>query len=129
VKTVVEPFQETAVARVLRRESRRGGQSFLVCPRIQDIEPMEGRLKALVPELRITVVHGKLPAGDIDEAMMSSANLKSDVLLTTNIVESGLDLPRVNTIVVWRSDRFGLAQLHQLRGRVGRGAAQASHCS
>jgi transcription-repair coupling factor (superfamily II helicase) len=124
VKTVVEPFQETAVARVLRRESRRGGQSFFVCPRIEDIGPMEGRLKTLVPELKITVVHGKLPAGDIDEAMMSFANLKSDVLLTTNIVESGLDLPRVNTIVVWRSDRFGLAQLHQLRGRVGRGAAQ-----
>jgi transcription-repair coupling factor (superfamily II helicase) len=85
---------------------------------------MERRLKGLVPELRIAVAHGKLPAREIDEVMMRFAELKSDVLLTTNIIESGLDLPRVNTIVVWRSDRFGIAQLHQLRGRVGRGATR-----
>jgi transcription-repair coupling factor (superfamily II helicase) len=125
VKTVVEPFDDSRVAGALRREHRRGGQSFVVCPRIEDIAPMERRLKALVAELTMRTVHGKMPAQEIDEAMMSFAEGKVDVLLTTNIVENGLDLPRANTILVWRPDRFGIAQLHQLRGRVGRGSTRA----
>ena len=103
------------------RERRRGGQSFVVCPRIEDIEPMAKRLATLVPELAVLVAHGKMPAAEIDDAMVRFADGDGDVLLATNIIESGLDVPRANTMLVWRADRFGLAQLHQLRGRVGRG--------
>jgi transcription-repair coupling factor (superfamily II helicase) len=120
VVTVVEPFHEATAAAALRREHRRRGQSFVVCPRIEDIAPMAKRLEDVVPELRITALHGKMPAADIDAAMMSFAAGEADILLATNIIESGLDFPRANTIIVWRPDKFGLAQLHQLRGRVGR---------
>lgn len=120
VMTAVEPFHEATVAAALRREHRRRGQSFVVCPRIEDISPMARRLKDAAPELKTIAVHGKMPAADIDAAMMSFAAGEADILLATNIIESGLDLPRANTIIVWRPDRFGLAQLHQLRGRVGR---------
>src|SRR3954453_23725652 len=82
---------------------------------------MAARLRDIVPALDVRVVHGKMPAVDIDEVMVAFADGKGDVLLATNIIESGLDLPRANTILVWRPDRFGAAQLHQLRGRVGRG--------
>jgi transcription-repair coupling factor (superfamily II helicase) len=125
VKTVVRSFDEVVVADALRMERRRGGQSFFVCPRIQDIEPMETRLRQIVPGLALRVVHGKMAAQEIDETMVEFAAGRGDILLTTNIIESGLDLPRANTIIVWRPDRFGLAQLHQLRGRVGRGNARA----
>lgn len=120
VVTVVEPFHEATVAAALRREHRRRGQSFVVCPRIEHIAPMARRLKDTVPELKAVALHGKMPAADIDAAMMSFAAGEADILLATNIIESGLDLPRANTIIVWRPDKFGLAQLHQLRGRVGR---------
>ena len=83
---------------------------------------MRQRLQAIVPELRLAEIHGRMPPGDIDEAMLKFARGRADILLATNIVESGLDLPRANTIVIWRPEKFGLAQLHQLRGRVGRGA-------
>ena len=125
VKTIVRPFDDVSVTQALRMERRRGGQSFFVCPRIEDIAPMERRLRQIVPGLGLRVVHGKMPADEIDETMVDFAAGKGDVLLTTNIIESGLDLPRANTIIVWRPDRFGLAQLHQLRGRVGRGNARA----
>jgi transcription-repair coupling factor (superfamily II helicase) len=117
-------FGPEAVRTALLYEKRRGGQSFVVCPRIEDLEPMGDRLRAIVPDLVITTVHGKLPASDLEQAMASFAAGGSDVLLATNIIESGLDLPRVNTIMIWRPDRFGLAQLHQLRGRVGRSSRQ-----
>ncbi|MCX7319100.1 MAG: helicase-related protein [Hyphomicrobiales bacterium] len=120
VKTIIEPFHEASVAAALRREHRRRGQSFLVCPRIEDIEPMAKRLQNLAPELRVIALHGKMPAAEIDAAMMHFAAGQADILLATNIIESGLDLPRANTIIVWRPEKFGLAQLHQLRGRVGR---------
>jgi transcription-repair coupling factor (superfamily II helicase) len=120
VKTTVEPFSEAKVAAALRREHARRGGSFVVCPRIGDIVPMQQRLAATVPELKLVAVHGRMPAAQIDEAMMSFAQGRSDILLTTNIVENGLDIPRANTIIVWRPEKFGLAQLHQLRGRVGR---------
>jgi transcription-repair coupling factor (superfamily II helicase) len=116
----VTPMSEAILRDALMRERRRGGQSFVVCPRIQDIGPMEACLAASVPDLERLVVHGKMPPEAIDEAMLRFAAGAGDVLLTTNIVESGLDLPMANTMLIWRADRFGLAQLHQLRGRVGR---------
>ena len=114
------------VRQALTREARRGGQSFLVCPRIEGIKPMAARLRALAPELELIVAHGKMPVEDVDESMVRFADGHGDVLLATNIIKNGLDVPRANTMLVWRADRFGLAQLHQLRGRVGRGRIAAS---
>jgi transcription-repair coupling factor (superfamily II helicase) len=124
IRTFVTPFDVATVRQALLRERRRGGQSFVVCPRIEDIEPMAARLAELVPELQVFVAHGKMPADAIDETMVRFADGEGDVLLATNIIESGLDVPRANTMLVWRADRFGLSQLHQLRGRVGRGRAR-----
>jgi transcription-repair coupling factor (superfamily II helicase) len=121
VQTVLTPFDPGLVRQALAAEKRRQGQSFVVVPRIEDIEPIADRLRALVPELDLKVVHGKMPAAEIDEVMVAFADGAGDVLLATDIIESGLDLPRANTILIWRPDRFGVAQLHQLRGRVGRG--------
>jgi transcription-repair coupling factor (superfamily II helicase) len=125
VTTVVEPYHDASLTAALRREHRRRGQSFVVCPRIEDIDPMRQRLQELVPELKVLSLHGKMPAKDIDSSMMQFADGKADVLLATNIIESGLDIPRANTIVVWRPEKFGLAALHQLRGRVGRRGTRA----
>ncbi|GJE14143.1 MULTISPECIES: DEAD/DEAH box helicase [Methylobacterium] len=121
VRTVVAPFDADAVREALIREHRRSGQSFVVCPRIEDIGPMAERLRALVPGLDILVAHGDLKPSAMDEVMVRFAEGDGDVLLATAIVESGLDVPRANTMLVWEAARFGLAQLHQLRGRVGRG--------
>ncbi len=109
------------VSQALRRERRRGGQSFVVCPRVEDLGPMKAQLQAAAPELRLIEAHGGMKADALDEAMLRFASGTGDVLLATNIIEAGLDLPRANTMLIWRPDRFGLAQLHQLRGRVGRG--------
>lgn len=124
VRTTLTDFEGASLRTALLREKRRGGQSFVVCPRIEDLEPMAARLARLVPELSVRTAHGKMAVADVDAAMVGFAEGQDDVLLATNIIESGLDVPRANTIVVWRPDRFGLAQLHQLRGRVGRGRAQ-----
>ena len=121
VQTVLTPFDPGLVRQALAAEKRRRGQSFVVVPRIEDLEPMAGRLRELLPELDLKTVHGKMPAAEIDEVMVAFADGAGDVLLATDIIESGLDLPRANTILIWRPDRFGAAQLHQLRGRVGRG--------
>ncbi|MCJ2088958.1 DEAD/DEAH box helicase [Methylobacterium sp. E-005] len=121
VRTVVAPYDSEAVREALIREHRRGGQSFVVCPRIEDIAPMAERLRALVPDLSILVAHGELKPSAMDEVMVRFAEGDGDVLLATAIVESGLDVPRANTMLVWEAAKFGLAQLHQLRGRVGRG--------
>jgi transcription-repair coupling factor (superfamily II helicase) len=125
VATKIAPLSDAAIASALLREQRRHGQSFLICPRIQDLEPMLARVQAVAPDLKIVCLHGKLPADEIDDRMMSFVEGKADVLLATNIVESGLDIPRANTIVVCWPENFGLAQLHQLRGRVGRGGIRA----
>ncbi|MCJ2125333.1 DEAD/DEAH box helicase [Methylobacterium sp. J-077] len=121
VRTVVAPFDADAIHEALIREHRRGGQSFVVCPRIEDIAPMAERLRGLVPGLDVLVAHGDLKPSAMDEVMVRFADGDGDVLLATAIVESGLDVPRANTMLVWEAARFGLAQLHQLRGRVGRG--------
>lgn len=125
IVTKIAPLSDAAIAGALLRERRRNGQSFLICPRIQDLEPMLARVQSVAPDLRIVCLHGRLPVDEIDERMMSFVNGEADVLLATNIVESGLDIPRANTIVVCWPEKFGLAQLHQLRGRVGRGGTRA----
>ncbi|AWN34691.1 DEAD/DEAH box helicase [Methylobacterium radiodurans] len=121
IRTVIAPFEAETVRAALMREHRRGGQSFVVCPRIEDLEPMAERLKAIVPDLAITLAHGAMKPAEMDAAMIDFADGTGDVLLATSIIESGLDVPRANTMLVWNAERFGLAQLHQLRGRVGRG--------
>ncbi|HBY30402.1 MAG TPA: transcription-repair coupling factor, partial [Bradyrhizobium sp.] len=125
IVTRIAPLSDAAIAAALLREQRRHGQSFLICPRIQDLDPLLARVQAVAPELRIVCLHGKLPADELDDRMMSFVEGEADVLLATNIVESGLDIPRANTIVVCWPEKFGLAQLHQLRGRVGRGGTRA----
>jgi transcription-repair coupling factor (superfamily II helicase) len=126
VRTTVGPDDDATLRAALGRERRRGGQSFVVVPRVEDVEPTVRRLKTLLPRLRLRVAHGKLPPREIDEVMVSFAEGRGDVLLATSLIESGLDVPRANTMVVLRPDLFGLSQLHQLRGRVGRGGAQAA---
>ena len=125
VATKIAPLSDAAIAAALLREQRRHGQSFVICPRIQDLDPMLVRVQSMAPDLRIVCLHGRLAAEEIDERMMRFVEGTADVLLATNIVESGLDIPRANTIVVCWPERFGLAQLHQLRGRVGRGGIRA----
>ncbi|HEY8573829.1 transcription-repair coupling factor [Phenylobacterium sp.] len=124
VRTFLAPYDAATVRTALAREKQRGGQSFLVVPRIEDIGPMVDELERIAPDLTTLVAHGELPPEEVDEVMVAFAAGHGDVLLATNIIESGLDVPRANTMLVWRADRFGLAQLHQLRGRVGRGRTQ-----
>jgi transcription-repair coupling factor (superfamily II helicase) len=126
VRTELAPFDAVSVKTALVREHRRGGQSFCVVPRIEDIEPTLSELRSLVPDMSILVAHGDMDAAEMEDAMVRFANGEGNILLSTNIIETGLDVPRANTIIVLRADRFGLAQLHQLRGRVGRGRAQGS---
>jgi transcription-repair coupling factor (superfamily II helicase) len=125
IRTFLLPFDPVSVREALLREERRGGQSFVVCPHIDDIAPMAARLRDLVPELEVLSAHGRLPPAEIDDVMVRFADGEGDLLLATNIIENGLDVPRANTMLVWRADRFGVAQLHQLRGRVGRGRVRA----
>ncbi|MBP0443619.1 DEAD/DEAH box helicase [Roseomonas sp. SSH11] len=121
IRTVHIPLDDAVLRQALAREKRRGGQSFVVCSRIEDLPAMRGRIAGLLPELEIIEAHGEMPADQVDTALVRFAEGEGDVLLSTNIVETGLDVPRANTMIVWRADRFGLGQLHQLRGRVGRG--------
>jgi transcription-repair coupling factor (superfamily II helicase) len=125
IRTLLGPDADATLREALLRERRRGGQSFVVVPRVEDIAPTAERLRAALPRLDLKIAHGGLPAREIDEAMVAFGSGEGDVLLATSIIESGLDVPRANTMAVLRPDLFGLAQLHQLRGRVGRGAAQA----
>jgi transcription-repair coupling factor (superfamily II helicase) len=125
IRTVLSIHEPAALSQALLRERRRGGQSFVVVPRVEDVGPVAEELRRLLPRLDVRVAHGQLPAKEIDEVMVAYAEGQGDVLLATSIIESGLDVPRANTMVILRPDLFGLAQLHQLRGRVGRGGAQA----
>jgi transcription-repair coupling factor (superfamily II helicase) len=120
VRTVVLPYDPVTVREALMREHFRGGQSFYVCPRVEDIAKLEERLKDLVPELKTVSAHGQMSATMLGERMEAFDDGQFDILLATNIIESGLDIPRANTMIIHRADLFGLAQLYQLRGRIGR---------
>ena len=120
VRTFVLPYDPVIVREAIMREHFRGGQVFVVCPRIQDIDEVAERLGKLVPEVRIGVAHGQLPARALEAVMTDFYDRRFDLLLSTNIIESGLDIPTANTLIVHRADMFGLAQLYQLRGRIGR---------
>ncbi len=125
-RSFVLPWDTAVVRDALLRERRRGGQSFVVCPRIGDLDAMQARLAELAPELRVVVAHGRMKAEALEDAVTGFADGIGDVLLATNIIEAGLDIPRANLMLVANADRFGLAQLHQLRGRVGRGARRGA---
>jgi transcription-repair coupling factor (superfamily II helicase) len=125
VRTYVTPWDPVTVREALLRERYRGGQSFYVVPRIADLPDAEEFLKQHVPEVSYVVGHGQMAAGELDERMNNFYDGKYDVLLATTIVESGLDIPAANTLIVHRADMFGLAQLYQIRGRVGRSKARA----
>ena len=125
IRTYVSEFDAVTVREALLREHYRGGQSFYVVPRIADIAEVEAHLREQVPEVRVLVAHGQMAAGDLDERMNAFYDGQFDVLLSTTIVESGLDIPAANTLIVDRADMFGLAQLYQIRGRVGRSKLRA----
>ncbi|WP_170358712.1 transcription-repair coupling factor [Ruegeria arenilitoris] len=125
IRTYVSEFDAVTVREALLREHYRGGQSFYVVPRISDLPEIEEFLKEQLPELTYVVAHGQMAAGELDDRMNAFYDGKYDVLLATTIVESGLDIPTANTMVVHRADMFGLAQLYQIRGRVGRSKARA----
>ncbi|MFG1346336.1 transcription-repair coupling factor [Xanthobacter autotrophicus DSM 431] len=125
VRTFVTPFDPLVVREALLRERYRGGQSFYVVPRIEDLAEVREFLAASVPEVKVAVAHGQMAAGALEDIMTAFYDGQYDVLLSTTIVESGLDVPNANTLIVHRADMFGLAQLYQLRGRVGRAKARA----
>ena len=125
VRTYVTPWDPVVIREALLREHYRGGQSFFVVPRIADLPGMEEWLRDEVPEVKAVTAHGQMAASAVEERMSAFYDRKYDVLLSTTIVESGLDIPSANTLIVHRADRFGLAQLYQLRGRVGRSKVRA----
>ena len=125
IRTYVSEFDAVTIREALLREHYRGGQSFYVVPRISDLPEIEEFLKTQVPEVSYVVAHGQMAAGELDDRMNAFYDGKYDVLLATTIVESGLDIPTANTMIVHRSDMFGLAQLYQIRGRVGRSKTRA----
>jgi len=125
VRTYVTPFDGVVLREALLREHYRGGQSFFVVPRIADLPDIEEWLREQVPEVKFVTAHGQMSPGQVEERMSAFYDRKYDVLLSTTIVESGLDIPTANTLIVYRADRFGLAQLYQLRGRVGRAKTRA----
>jgi transcription-repair coupling factor (superfamily II helicase) len=125
VRTFVAPFDPVIVREALLRERYRGGQSFYVCPRIEDLAGAKDFLDKHVPEVRVAVAHGQMPATVLEDIMSAFYDGKYDLLLSTTIIESGLDIPTANTLIVHRADRFGLSQLYQLRGRVGRSKLRA----
>ena len=125
IRTYVSEFDTVTLREALLRERYRGGQSFFVVPRISDLPEVEEFLKTHVPEVTYLIAHGQLAAGDLDDRMNQFYDGKFDVLLATTIVESGLDIPTANTMIVHRADMFGLSQLYQIRGRVGRAKTRA----
>jgi transcription-repair coupling factor (superfamily II helicase) len=121
VRTFIMPFDSVVVREAIQRERFRGGQVFCVVPRIEDLPRIAERLGEIVPEARMAQAHGRLAPTELERVMTEFGDGRYDILLSTNIVESGLDMPAVNTLVIHRADMFGLGQLYQLRGRVGRG--------
>ena len=125
IRTYVSEFDTITIREALLREHYRGGQSFYVVPRITDLPEIEAFLKEQLPELTYVIAHGQMAAGELDDRMNAFYDGKYDVLLATTIVESGLDIPTANTMIIHRADMFGLAQLYQIRGRVGRSKTRA----
>lgn len=125
VRTFISPFDPLVIRETLMREHYRGGQSFYVCPRLSDLSEIHDFLRQDVPELKVAVAHGQMPATELEDIMNAFYEGRYDVLLSTTIVESGLDVPTANTMIIHRADMFGLAQLYQLRGRVGRSKVRA----
>jgi len=125
VRTYVMPWDPVVIREALLREHYRGGQSFFVVPRIKDLPDIEEFLRNEVPEVRYVVAHGQMSPTEVEERMSAFYDRRYEVLLSTTIVESGLDIPSANTMIIHRADRFGLAQLYQLRGRVGRAKTRA----
>ncbi|WP_084396486.1 transcription-repair coupling factor [Henriciella aquimarina] len=125
VRTYVTEFDTVTLREALLREKYRGGQAFFVAPRISDLDGLEAFMRDNVPEVSFVVAHGQMPANELEDIMTAFYEGQYDVLLSTTIVESGLDIPRANTLIIYRADRFGLAQLYQLRGRVGRSKLRA----
>jgi transcription-repair coupling factor (superfamily II helicase) len=125
VRTFISPFDPLVIRETLMREHYRGGQSFYVCPRLSDLADVKSFLDENVPELKVAIAHGQMAAGELEDIMNAFYDGRYDVLLSTTIVESGLDVPTANTLIVHRADMFGLAQLYQIRGRVGRSKVRA----
>ncbi|WP_206109946.1 transcription-repair coupling factor [Peteryoungia ipomoeae] len=125
VRTFISPFDPLVIRETLMREHYRGGQSFYVCPRLADLADIKAFLDENVPELKVALAHGQMAAGELEDIMNAFYEGRYDVLLSTTIVESGLDVPTANTLIVHRADMFGLAQLYQIRGRVGRSKVRA----
>ena len=125
VKTFVKPFSEGSVREAVLRELKRGGQVFFLHNEVDTIENMRERLETLLPEARIGVAHGQLRERELEQVMRDFLQQRFNVLLCSTIIETGIDIPNANTIIINRADKFGLAQLHQLRGRVGRSHHQA----
>ncbi|KAK0358924.1 hypothetical protein LTR94_033367, partial [Friedmanniomyces endolithicus] len=125
VRTYVMPWDPVVLREALLREHYRGGQSFVVTPRVADLPDLEEYLRKEVPEIRYVVAHGQMAPTEVEERMSAFYDRKFEVLVSTTIIESGIDIPSANTMIVNRADRFGLAQLYQLRGRVGRSKTRA----
>jgi len=124
VRTFVGPFDPISIQEVILREQFRGGQIFVVSPRIEDLTKVAEKIRKLVPSIRLGIAHGQLPTNQLEDVMAAFYDQQFDLLLSTNIIESGIDIPSANTLIVYRADLFGLAQLYQLRGRVGRAKLQ-----
>ncbi len=125
VRTYVSPFDAVSIRKAILREKYRGGQSFFVAPRIADLPRIESFLSEEVPEVNYVIAHGQMPGRVLEDIMTAFYDGQYDVLLSTSIIESGIDIPSANTMVIYRADRFGLAQLYQMRGRVGRSKIRA----
>lgn len=125
IRTFVLPYDPAIVREAILREQFRGGQTFYVCPRLEDLDQLAERIRKLVPEVKLAIAHGRLAPSQLEDVMTAFCDGQFDVLLSTNIVESGLDIPTANTMIIHRADMFGLAQLYQLRGRIGRSKTRA----
>ncbi|MCF8475207.1 MAG: transcription-repair coupling factor [Emcibacter sp.] len=125
VRTFVLPMDNLVIREALMREHYRGGQSFYVCPRVSDLKEIEEFLSEYIPEIKCVIAHGQMAPSQIEDIMNAYYDGKYDVLISTTIIESGLDIPTANTMIIHRADMFGLAQLYQLRGRVGRSKVRA----
>ena len=125
IKTHLSPYNPEVIRNAIRNELDRGGQIFYVVPRVEGIEEISAQLREMIPGMKIAIAHGQMPESELESTMLTFNNGEADLLVCTTIIESGLDIPRVNTIIVEDSQKFGLSQLYQLRGRVGRSGIQA----